>query len=35
VAYYTKCRACGGTGENKVLNPVLPKGLFVGKGEGR
>lgn len=35
VASYMKCHACDGTGEIKVLNPVLPKGLFTGKGEGR
>ena len=34
VICYAKCHACEGTGEIKVLNPVLPKGLFTGRVGG-
>jgi DnaJ-class molecular chaperone len=30
IARYYRCTECKGTGEVVVLNPVLPKGLFVG-----
>lgn len=33
VSSYIRCSACDGTGEVKVLNPVLPKGLFTMGGD--
>ncbi len=33
--HHARCRGCDGTGEIRVLNPVLPKGLFTTGGDGR